>query len=59
MEKGQAISKANEVVRMFLEHQKSPELNGPTATDIGKKHAEFITALHETLIAYYEKLKDD
>lgn len=57
MNKQAALNLANSTTAMFLEHQTCTGYTG-APNEAGKKYADFISALHGELFAYFQKIQD-
>jgi hypothetical protein len=57
MDRFHAVSRANAILDAYLAHQVMPDAGGPMPNR-GKGVADFITSMHEALIAYYLALDD-
>lgn len=55
MNKNAALNLAGNALAKFLEHQTVPAQGGETPKEAGSRNAEFISALHAGLVAYFEK----
>lgn len=55
MDKAQATTRADFLVKTILEHQQLPPGSGSMA-ERGKELAQFIGELHGGLVKYYEKV---
>ena len=59
MKNSEALRRADELVKAFVENQEIPPGGtGGTASDHGEKTAQFIAAIHRALFEYFKKLDD-
>lgn len=58
MNRGHAVAYARELLKLYIEHQIIPDFSG-NGIERGTKATDFLTAMNDKLVTYFEKLKDE
>lgn len=58
MENRNALAHATNLLQSFIESQEIPSAKTGTPADHGRKTAEFLTSMHQSLHEYFRKVDD-